>query len=203
MKTREEAEQLAAAMTEVGQQMGVNVSHLLSPMDSPLGRTVGNALEVAEAVEALQGRGPHDLVELTLDLAEQVAAASRAQLSRWLEDGTAWEKFVRMVEAQQGDASALEKMHATHAAPIVHPLTAPREGVVRRMDAEATGRAALFLGAGRARAADAIDFAVGFSHIKRIGERVEKGEPLMLIHARNSTGLEVALPLLERAAHVG
>ncbi len=91
MKTREEAAQLAAAMTEVGAGMGVEVSHLLSTMEAPLGHTVGNALEVAEAVETLQGRGPDDLVEIVLDLAAKVATAPRAQLARWLEDGSAAE----------------------------------------------------------------------------------------------------------------
>ena len=82
MKTRKEAQQLAAAMTKVGELMGVQVSHLLSPMDEPLGRTVGNALEVAECVEVLQGGGPPDVVKLVLDLAEKVSTAKRSQLAR-------------------------------------------------------------------------------------------------------------------------
>src|SRR6476661_2637160 len=128
MKTRGEAAELAEAMTTVGKQMGVAVSHLLSPMDEPLGRAVGNALEVAEAVETLQGRGPRDLVELTLNLAAQVASAPRAQLAGWLNDGTAWKKLVALVEVQEGDARALEKMITIHAAPIRHRLPAPRGG---------------------------------------------------------------------------
>lgn len=199
MKTRAEAEQLAAGMTAVGQQMGVGISHLLSAMDAPLGRTVGNALEVAEAVETLQGRGPRDLVDLTLDLAAKVASAPRTQLARWLEDGTAWRKFVALVEAQDGDAGALEKIAAIHAAPIIHPLPASRSGMIEWMDAEAIGRAALFLGAGRARATDAIDCAVGCSQIKQPGEQVEQDEPLLLVHARTEAGLAAALPLLGQA----
>ena len=199
MKTRAEAKKLANAMATVGRQMGVEVSYLLSPTDAPLGRAVGNALEVAEAVETLQGRGPEDLVELTLDLAAKVATAPRAQLGRWLEDGTAWEKFVALVEAQDGDARALEKMAATHNAPVVHPLPADKGGVIRRMDAEAIGRVAHFLGAGRARTADTIDFAVGCSQVKQIGEQVEKDETVMLIHARNPADLDAALALLEQA----
>src|SRR3989440_2441510 len=100
MKTRQEAQQLAASMTEVGKLMGVKVSHLLSPMDEPLGRTVGNALEVSECVEVLQGGGPPDIIELTLDLAEQVSTAPRAQVASWLKDGTAWRKFISLVYAQ-------------------------------------------------------------------------------------------------------
>jgi len=110
MKTRKEAKQLAASMTKVGKLMGVRVSHLLSPMDEPLGRTVGNALEVAECVEVLQGGGPRDIIELTLDLAEQVSSAPRAKLAGWLSDGMAWRKFISLVYAQDGDASTLEKL---------------------------------------------------------------------------------------------
>src|SRR3954462_9069047 len=104
MKKRKEAEQLAAAMTEVGELMGVKVTHLLSPMDEPLGRTVGNALEVAECVEVLQGGGPPDVVKLVLDLAEKVSVVKRDQLAVWLKDGTAWRKFISLVYAQDGDA---------------------------------------------------------------------------------------------------
>jgi len=199
MKTRGEAAELAEAMTTVGREMGVAVSHLLSPMDEPLGRAVGNALEVAEAVETLQGRGPRDLVELTLNLAAQVAFAPRAQLAGWLNDGTAWEKFVALVEAQEGDARALEKMMTIHAAPIRHTLSAPRGGVIRKTDAGRIGRAALFLGAGRAQAHHAIDFGVGFSKIKKLGEKVEPQETLLVIHARTEHDLASALPMVEEA----
>ena len=202
MKTRGEAAELAEAMATVGREMGVAVSHLLSPMDEPLGRAVGNALEVAEAVETLQGRGPQDLVELTLNLAAQVASAPRAQLAHWLNDGTAWEKFVALVEAQEGNACALEKMMAIHAAPIRYTLAAPRGGVVRKMDAGRIGRAALFLGAGRAQAHDAIDFAVGFSQIKKLGEKVEPQETLLVIHARTEHDLASVLPIVEEAVAI-
>jgi pyrimidine-nucleoside phosphorylase len=202
MKTRAEAAQLAEAMKNVGARMGVKISHLLSPMNEPLGRAVGNALEVAEAVDTLQGRGPNDLVQLTLDLASEVATAPRAQLARWLSDGSAWKKFVALVEAQDGKASALEKMATVHPAPVVHRLPASRGGQINRMDAETIGRAALFLGAGRARSDDAIDFAVGFSRIKKVGERVVPNEPLLFVHARTDQALASVLPLLEKAIEV-
>ena len=202
MKTREEAAQLAEAMTNVGQELGVKISHLLSSMEEPLGCAVGNALEVAEAVATLQGHGPNDLVGLTLDLAAEVATAPRAQLARWLSDGSAWKKFIALVEAQNGDAGALEKMTSLHAAPIIHPLPAPRGGLIQRMDAEAIGRAALFLGAGRSQAEDTIDFAVGFSQIKKVGAGVEPNEPLLMVHARTDQALASVLPLLEKAIEV-
>ena len=94
MKTKKEAQQLAAEMTSVGDSMGVKVSHLLSPMDEPLGRAVGNALEVAECVEILQGGGPPDLVTLIVELAEKVSKTPRKQLAKRLKDGSAWKKFI-------------------------------------------------------------------------------------------------------------
>jgi len=199
MKTRKEAHQLAAAMTKVGNLMGVKVTHRLSPMDEPLGRTVGNALEVAECVEVLQGGGPPDVVKLVLDLAEQVSTAKRAQLATWLQDGTAWRKFISLVYAQDGDASTLEKLADVHRAPVIQPFVAKSAGKVRKMDAETLGRVSLLLGGGRQTADDVIDFAVGLSGIKKIGERVEKGEPLLTVHARNDQTLRSVLPLLEKA----
>jgi pyrimidine-nucleoside phosphorylase len=202
LKTRKEAKQLAALMTKVGKLMGVKVSHLLSPMDEPLGRAVGNALEVAECVEVLQGGGPPDLVNLVLDLAEQASPAPRAKLARWLSDGTAWRKFISLVYAQDGDASSLEKITELHRAPIVHPILAQTAGTVRKMDAETIGRVSLFLGGGREAADDTIDFAVGFSGIKKIGECVEPNEPLLFVHARSKGAVDLVLPRLEKAFEV-
>jgi pyrimidine-nucleoside phosphorylase len=202
MKTRKEAQQLAAAMTKVGKLMGVEVTHLLSPMDEPLGRTVGNALEVVECVEVLQGGGPPDVVKLVLDLAEQVSTAKRAQLATWLQDGTAWKKFISLVYAQDGDASSLEKLSDVHRAPVIQPFVAKSAGKVTKMDAETIGRVSLLLGGGRQTAHDAIDFAVGLSGIKKVGEHVEKGEPLLTIHARTDQTLRLVQPLLEKAVEL-
>jgi pyrimidine-nucleoside phosphorylase len=202
MKTRKEAKQLAASMTKVGKLMGVKVSHLLTPMDEPLGRAVGNALEVAECVEILQGGGPSDVVDLVLDLAEQVSTAPRPKLARWLSDGTAWRKFISLVYAQDGDASSLETLEEVHRAPIIHPLLAQTAGTVKKMDAETIGRVSLFLGGGRQAADDTIDFAVGLSGIKKIGERVDAQEPLLFVHARDDHALASVLPLLEKAIEI-
>ena len=202
MKTRAEAESLASALTAVGSEMGVKTSHLLTPMDEPLGHTAGNALEVAESVDTLQGRGPRDLVELTLDLGAQVSSVTREQLAAWLTDGTAWRKFVSMVEAQNGHASTLERIAQVHRAPIIHELPAPTGGRIARMDAGAIGRACVALGAGRAKASDAIDFAVGISGIRKVGENIGKSEPLLRIHARSETSLRAVLPEIERGIEV-
>ncbi|MEO7318024.1 MAG: thymidine phosphorylase [Chthoniobacteraceae bacterium] len=202
MKTRAESAELAAALAAVGQEMGVKTSHLLTPMDEPLGRTAGNALEVAEAVECLRGGGPQDVIDLTLDLAEKGADAPRAQLTRWLQDGTVWKKFVAMVEAQGGDATALEHITEVHRAPVIHELRAAQNGKITRMDAGGIGRACVALGAGRAKASDTIDFAVGVSAIQSVGATVQRGEPLLRIHARSETSLQAALPLIEAAVSV-
>jgi pyrimidine-nucleoside phosphorylase len=202
VKTRKEAQQFAAALTEVGALMDVKVAHLLSPMDEPLGRTVGNALEVIECVEVLQGGGPRDVVKLVLDLAEQVSNAKRPQLAAWLKDGTAWKKFISLVYAQDGDASTLEKLAEVHRAQVVQPFPAKAAGTVKKMDAATIGRVSLLLGGGREKADDAVDLAVGFSGIKKIGERVAKGEPLFTIHARTDQSLRLVKSLIDEAIEV-
>src|SRR5881227_2721974 len=202
MKTKEEAEQLAEAMTSVGESMKVKTSSLLSPMDEPLGRNVGNALEIAECVEILQGGGPPDLIKLIVDLAEKVSETPRTQLEKRLTDGTAWKKFVSLVYAQDGDATILEKILEQHLAPIIEPWPAKSAGTVKRIDAELIGRASVILGAGRQRSGDSIDFAVGFSQIKKIGEKIEAGEALFRIHARNERSIVNIMPLIEKAVEV-
>jgi pyrimidine-nucleoside phosphorylase len=202
MKTRPEAQHLASALTAVGEPLGVKISHLLSPMNEPLGCTVGNALEVAEAVATLRGGGPDDLRNLTLDLAERVASVSRAKLEQWLADGTAWGKLVALVEAQGGDATALERIGKVHMAPAVRAFPAPKSGTLGHLDAGLIGRACVQLGAGRTKADDAVDFAVGVSEIVKTGTRVERGQPLMQIHARSEASLEAAWPLFAEAVEV-
>ncbi len=203
MKTKEEAEQLAKAMTSVGESMKVKTSSLLSPMDEPLGRNVGNALEVAECVEILQGGGPPDLIKLIIDLAEKVSETPRAKLQKRLQDGSAWRKFVSLVYAQDGDATMLEKILDQHRALIVQPWPAKSAGVVKKIDAELIGRASVSLGAGRQKADDAIDFAVGFSKIKKVGEQVAVDEPLFMVHARNERSIVNITPLLQKAVEIG
>ena len=203
MKTKEEAEQLAKAMASVGESMKVKTSSLLSPMDEPLGRNVGNALEVAECVEILQGGGPPDLIKLIIDLAEKVSETPRAKLQKRLQDGSAWKKFVSLVYAQDGDATMLEKILDQHRALIVQPWPAKSAGVVKKMDAELIGRASVSLGAGRQKADDAIDFAVGFSKIKKVGEQVAVDEPLFMVHARNERSIVNITPLLQKAVEIG
>ena len=184
MQKREEAQRLADAMVSVGRAAGVATHALLNPMDQPLGRTAGNALEVAECVDVLQGGGPQDLIDLTLDLAAKLVATPREKLQQRLHDGSAWQKFFAMVEAQGGDASALEKMCEVHRAPVVTDLRAPAAGILSKIDALEVGRLCVELGAGRAKAGDAVDFSVGVECLRKEGEVVAAGDPVLRVHSR-------------------
>jgi thymidine phosphorylase len=150
----------------------------------------------------LRGGGPAEVRELTLTLAECVADAPRAQLERWLSDGTAWRKFRAMVEAQGGEAAALERLTAIHPAPIRVPFLSPANGRLVRVDAGSIGRGCVALGAGRASAHDTIDPAVGCSELLKVGARVGRGEPLFQIHARDDASLARAMRHFETAIEV-
>jgi pyrimidine-nucleoside phosphorylase len=186
MPKREDARKLADAMVAVGRGAGVETYALLKSMDQPLGRMVGNALEVAECVEVLHGGGPQDLIELTLDLAGKLVGASRDDLRKRLHDGSAWRKFVAMVQEQGGDVAALEKMPRVHRAPITTDVLASADGTVVKLDAMQVGRLCVELGAGRSKAGDAIDFAVGVECLRKEGDRVSKGEPILRVHSRKA-----------------
>jgi pyrimidine-nucleoside phosphorylase len=179
MKTEADARRLAEAMVRVGSGAGVSTRALLTDMSQPLGQACGNALEVRESVACLQGGGPPDLRELTLKLADHPDAA------RVLASGAAYERFARMAHAHGGDLGAL-RCDAE-----VEVVLAPRSGVIARCDALAIGRAAFVLGAGRLRAEDAVDPAVGVTVLKKVGDRVEAREPLAILHTRDR-GIEAA-----------
>lgn len=185
MKTQEDARSLGEAMRVVGEAMGVDTRVCHHPMEEPLGCAVGNALEVQEAIEVLQGGGPPDLIEVTMTLAREVASVDEAQLRAWLTDGSAWEKFRQMVECQGGDVSSLDDFTRVHPAPVVREITADTSGTIRRVDAETVGRASLALGAGRNRAEDAIDFAVGFDQLAKVGVEIATGDVIARVHARS------------------
>jgi pyrimidine-nucleoside phosphorylase len=201
-KTIEDARELARTMVHIGNSMGVKAVALITDMDQPLGRTVGNALEVKECLSAMRGRGAKDLVDLTitlsswaLNLADAIGAETEpVRLDRFalgkyqqesldfLEKGDAFKKFVEMVDAQGGDPEACFRMDLLPSARVVKPISAPRDGFVRRLDALAVGRAAAALGAGREVAGDSIDHAAGIVLNKKQGDEVSAGEPIALLH---------------------
>lgn len=185
MKTREDAEILAEGMRAVGKEMGVEVFAILNEMSEPTGRTVGNALEVIEALECLDGGGPADLRKVVLDLSEKIAGISRSELEGLIDDGSARRKFDELVAMQGGDPADLPRLAEIHKAPVIREVTSENGGNVVDVDAGKIGQASLELGAGRSRAEDAVDFAVGFDRLVKSGEELEAGDTLVRIHARS------------------
>jgi pyrimidine-nucleoside phosphorylase len=192
MKTEAAAHELAQSMVQTGRALGVRASVHLNRMDEPTGEAAGNALEVAEAVRCLKGEGPPDLEKIVLDLSAAVSISSREHLHQLLHSGAAWTKFQHMVSAQGGDATALERMTEVHRAPVIREVRAQHAGMLTRMDARAIGQAVLELGAGRARAGDSIDFAVGCDQMAKTGRHVSSGDVLIRIHARTPSAAEAA-----------
>ncbi len=203
MKTREEAVQLAEGLCGAGRQNGVETTFLLSPMEEPLGHTAGNALEVAEAIACLSGKGPADLLDLTMALAESVSHISRSRLEAHIASGAALERFGRMIEAQHGDARVVEDPSRLPSAPVVKALTAPSGGTVCRVDAGAIGRVCVALGAGRRSTGDSVDPAVGVARLVKTGTVVSRGDLLLEIHARTETAAEQVVAALSEAVEVG
>jgi pyrimidine-nucleoside phosphorylase len=202
MKTEADARVLADSMIAVGKEMGVEVHAILNPMSEPLGRAVGNSLEVIESLECLEGRGPADLRKLVLDLAEKIAPASRKELERLLDNGSARRKFDEIVAAHGANPADLPKLAQIHHAPIIRDFPAPDTGTVMKVDAGMVGQAALQLGAGRARATDGVDHAVGFDHFVKCGEHIHQGHPICRIHARTAVDFEIAEAMLEKAIRI-
>jgi pyrimidine-nucleoside phosphorylase len=199
MKDLASARDLAETMVALGREAGLPAVAVLSDMGEPLGRAVGNALEVREAVETLRGQGPPELLELCLVLGAEVlvtagAAASleaaRERLRATVPAGGALEALLGLVERLGGDPRRLLRPDGLPAAPVTFDLPAPRDGYVAGVDALTCGRVAIALGAGRAKKGDAIDPAVGLVLRARRGDRVGRGEPLATVHARTPLSVD-------------
>jgi len=213
MKTPEDAERLAESMVAIGRLVGRETAAVISDMDQPLGRAIGNALEVKEAIAALRGEGPEDLTQLCLTLAAHMAvlggkAASMGEavplLERKLASGEALDKFRAFVAAQGGDPAAVDDPDRLPSAPLRIAVKAERAGYVRRIDAEKLGLAAMMLGAGRAVKDAPIDHAVGVVLERKLGSRVGAGEPLAELHAAREGSAEAeALRLAAEAFEIG
>lgn len=212
MKEKAHARSLATAMVGIGQSMGKGVRALLTSMDQPLGRAVGNGLEVEESIACLRGEGPADVMEVTYALGEQMlmlagvavdAKDAQKQLEHAVSSGAALEKFAAIIAAQGGDAHVVENPARLPAARLQTPLASTRGGYVADVDAMGVALAALRLGAGRARAEDPVDPAVGISALVKIGEAVEAGLPLCVVHANDDRALVEANALLAKAITVG
>ena len=212
MKDLKSARALAQALVRVGTSAGKRVVALLTAMDAPIGRTIGNGLETREAIEILRNSGPPDTRELTLTLGaemlllgkvERSLASARVRLERALADGSALERFIRMVEAHGGDVRAVEHPERLAKAKAKVLILARRSGYVIECDAYALGMSGIALGAGRTRADQSVDPSAGIELCAQRGERVTRGQPLALIHARSKALAESQALRIEKAFRIG
>lgn len=208
MKRETDAERLALAMVNTGRRMGKEVIALLTDMDQPLGHYVGNALEVIESAETLQGRGPEDLTALSVELAAHMVKlgggaadldAARERIRSLIQSGAGLAKFQEIVRVQGGDPEALVNYDLLPKARHVSPLPASGSGYVARLDAEKVGLAVMQLGAGRDRVDAVIDPSVGLVLRKKIGDAVQKGEPLAEVHYNDAARFRAIESLLSGA----
>jgi thymidine phosphorylase len=199
MRTLPEARALAQALVEIGVDHGLNISALITNMSVPLGRAVGNAVEVAESIEVLQGGGPSDIIELTLALAEEMLslAGITADPARVLASGQAYDTWREMIRAQGGDPDA-----PLPAPRHTHTVLAPTTGTVATLDALAVGVAAWRLGAGRARKEDPVQPAAGILLHAKPGDPITAGAPLLELHTNTPEAIPSALSALENSFHI-
>jgi pyrimidine-nucleoside phosphorylase len=211
MRERAAAETLARTMIAIGQAHGRKVTALLTAMDRPLGHAIGNALEVEETVELLHGRGPGDVRELTLELAAEMlvlgaaapdVTAARIMAAAALDDGRALAVMERVIEAQGGNAAVLHDPAILPQAPVRRVLVSGRAGELVSMDTRAIGRAAVALGAGRDRLDAVIDAAVGLHITVKPGDRLETGQPLGSVYARDEAAAERAAAAVLEAIEI-
>lgn len=212
MTSIEEARKLALAIQVIGRAAGKPVTAVLTDMNAPIGKMVGNALEVAESIEVLHGRGPADTRELTVVLGGEMlhaagvvadAKAGQKRIEEVLDNGKAAECFARVIEAQGGDPRVVESPDSIlPKAKTIEDICADESGVVAAIAARDVGVAGLWLGAGRRRAEDGIDPAVGIELCCKVGDRISAGEPLARLH-HNGAGLDEARKLLRGAYRIG
>ncbi len=210
METLDMARELSDSMVRIGDLAGRKTICLLSDMNQPLGHAVGNALEVKEAIEALKDGGPVDFREHCLHVsAHMLVVGKRAKdlnegrkmAETALANGSAFEKFRVLVQAQGGDVSYVDDPDKMARAKFVEVVNAPRSGILSQVEARSVGEASVTLGAGRAKKSDAVDHAVGFIIHHKVGDKIQKGEPLFTIHANDEKKLAEARERVA-AAHV-
>ena len=212
MKTPSDSRALAESLVRIGKAFGVKTQAVVTAMDWPIGRAVGNANEVVESIETLKGRGPVDLVEGSFDLAERMLmlagkAKTREEAKqmacRAVESGRAVEKFRAIIERQGGDPHVVDDYSRLPHAPSEHVVRAPAAGFVTALDAGLIGRASAMLGGGRDTAEDAIDPGVGIIIDATVGDPVKASDAVLRLAYRDESRLRAALPLLARAVQVG
>ncbi len=208
MTTVEQARALAETMVQIGRDVGRRCVALLSDMNQPLGKTVGNALEIKEAIDVLHGAGPADTREhclvaaahmLHLGAKVQSVADGLAMATELLDSGRAWTKFVALVRAQGGDVRDVEQPDRLPVSRLIVDVPAPQSGFIAQVDALEVGMTSVHLGAGRVKKGDPIDHAVGIVIHRKVGDRIEAGQPLFTIHANDEEKLAIAQKQLLKA----
>jgi pyrimidine-nucleoside phosphorylase len=208
MKTVADARKLAESLVSIGQRNGLKTEALITAMDHPLGRAVGNSLEVIESIETLKGRGPKDLEQLSVRLAarmlvlagvEPTTEAAEARVRAAIASGAGVEKFRQIIAWQGGDPEVVDDYDHMSGAPLRHVVKAPRGGFLASLDAELIGRATMALGAGRQRVEDAVDPGVGAMLDAVPGDRLAAGDPILTLHVRDEDTLPAALALVNEA----
>lgn len=206
MKTEEDAEKLAHAMVRIGNHVGRKTIAIISDMSQPLGFAIGNALEVKEAIETLQGKGPKDLTELVLTLGSQMVILAgkaktteeaKSMLKESISSGKALAKFKDFLTNQGGDASIVDDLSKLPQAKYKIELPAKQSGYISRMVADEIGVASMILGAGRATKEDVIDLAVGLVLHKKVGDKVEEGESILTIYSNRENVEDVKQKLYD------
>jgi pyrimidine-nucleoside phosphorylase len=214
MERLEDARTLAHSMCAIGRALGKRMRALITRMDQPLGRAVGNAVEVAECLDCLRGEASDsaDLLDLSIELAAEMVVMgeragsldeARALCRRTIADGSALDRFRRLISAQGGDPRVIDDPGLLPQATTRRDVPAPRAGIVQALAARPIGHATMLLGAGRARVDSTIDPAVGVLLHRKVGERVDAGEPLCTVLANDTTGLESALTMIAGAYAIG
>jgi pyrimidine-nucleoside phosphorylase len=212
MKDLKRAHELAEALVTIGRGVNKPVRAVLTAMDEPLGRAVGNALEVRETVECLHGDGPADTMEVCYTLGEQMLLLgrlansreeARSLLEKTISSGEAFDVFRKVVAAQGGQVDLVDHPERLPQAKLRTEVKASAAGYVQEVDAMEVATAALHLGAGRMRAEDRIDPAVGLSGLVKVGEKVEKGQPVAIIHAQDEPAASEAAERLKKAIAIG
>ncbi len=212
MKEEKDAVFLAELMVETGERMGKSMVALITNMDQPLGLKVGNALEVVECIEVLQGQGPSDLRELCLELAAWMfyigGTAPSVELgkigaAKLLDSGKALERFRQMVELQGGDVAAIDDPTRLPRAQHTQVVKSPKSGYITAMNCEAVGTACVVLGGGREKKEDSVDPAVGIVLHHKVGDQVAVGESFCTIHFNSGSKASSAAQLLIDSYHIG
>lgn len=212
MKSEEDAFSLAREMVRIGNGAGRYTTAVVSDMDQPLGFAVGNALEVREAIDTLNGKGPEDFVELCLTLgSEMVVAGKKAEhaeqakeiLLQKIEDGSALDKLAQFVEAQGGDSSYVYEPERLPSATMTYEIKADEDGYISHIDCDEVGICSLILGGGRETKESSIDLSVGLVLAKKVGDRVQKGDVLATLYGNHEEKLEEAASRYRGACHIG